>query len=175
MNPDEKAQLDQNTSDLADLQKALGPYLQNQNSLIRMNNLPGDPPSGFEGAIAAVASRLKIFANSAWVDLMMDMRVEQITSASAHTVDTDSYDALDITALAATINSIDVSGTPHNFQKLIIRIKDNGGSQSIYWSSTFASRGAVLPSASVAGKIMTLGFLYNSNTSTFDCVAYVHE
>jgi hypothetical protein len=68
------------------------------------------------------------------------------------------------------------TGTPSNFQKLIIRIKDNGIARSISWGSVFASRGATLPTITTVNKWMTLGFIYNSNgTGTWDLVALSQE
>lgn len=102
--------------------------------------------------------------------------VVSITTASSYTLNTDSYNALSITALASTINTISASGTPSNFDSLIIRIKDNGTSQTVAWDATkFVSQGIVLPTATVAGKTMTIGFLYNSVSSVFGAVAYVHD
>jgi hypothetical protein len=56
-------------------------------------------------------------------------RVGTITSSATPTINTDNYDAYSITALATDITSMatNLSGTPTNFQKLLIRILDNGG------------------------------------------------
>lgn len=114
------------------------------------------------------------FSNSSvdtYTNKRITKRVVSITTASSYTIDTDSYDCLSITSLAGAINTIDVSGTPTNFQSLIIRIKDNGGSQNITWSTSFASYGSTLPTATTAGKINTVGFLYDSVAAKWGCVA----
>ena len=55
-------------------------------------------------------------------------RVSTEASAAEPTINTDNVEAHSITALAAAITSMttNLSGTPTNFQKLIIRILDNG-------------------------------------------------
>lgn len=117
------------------------------------------------------------FTNNAWKKMRATSRSSiSVATASSYTLDTDSYDALSITALAGTINTISASGTPSNFDSLIIRIKDNGTSQTVAWDATkFVSQGITLPTATVVGKTMTIGFLYNSVSSVWGAVAYVHD
>ena len=100
--------------------------------------------------------------------------VIQITTTSSYTLNTDLYDALSITALASTLNTLSTYGNPNNFDRLIIRIKDNGSSQTLDWGTTFASYGVTLPTATIAGKIMSLGFVYDSIAALWGLVAYVH-
>jgi len=104
-------------------------------------------------------------------------RVTTIVSNATPTINTDDCDAVDITALATAITSMttNLSGTPTNFQKLIIRIKDNGTARAITWGASFASRGATLPTTTVLGKITTIGLIYNSTTSVWGCVAVAQE
>lgn len=82
-----------------------------------------------------------------------------------------------ITALTAAITSmtLGLTGTPTNFQKMIVRIKDDGTARAIAWGASYASRGAALPTTTVAGKLLTVGFLYNSVTSLWGCVAVGQE
>lgn len=104
-------------------------------------------------------------------------RVTTITSNATPTINTDNCDAVTITALAADITSMttNLSGTPSNFQKLIIRILDDGTARAITWGASFAAKGATLPTTTVVSKLLTVGFLYNSVTSKWDCVAAVQE
>ena len=104
-------------------------------------------------------------------------RVTSITSSATPTINTDSCDFVTITALAAPITSMttNLSGTPTDGQKLIIRFKDNGAARAITWGASFASRGVTLPSTTVISKVLTVGFLWNSVTSTWDCVASAQE
>lgn len=100
-------------------------------------------------------------------------RVDSITTAASYTLDTDTYDSLTITALDTTLNTLNTSGSPVDFQKLVIRIKDNDTSQTINWGTNFVSQGITLPTATVAGKTMTLGFIYNFADSLWGAVSYV--
>ena len=104
-------------------------------------------------------------------------RVTTITSSATPTINTDNCDVVTITTLAEAITSMttNLSGTPSNFQTLIIRIKDNSSSRNITWGASFANRGATMPTATTAGKVHHVGFIYNTVTSTWDCVAAVTE
>ncbi len=91
-------------------------------------------------------------------------RVTTITSSATPTINTDNCDAVTITALAAAITSMttNLSGTPTDFQKLIIRIKDNGTPRTIAWGAAFIQQGAALPTTTVANKVLTVGFIWDS-------------
>lgn len=99
------------------------------------------------------------------------------TSSATPTINTDNTDIHTITALATAITSMttNLSGTPVNGQKLIIRIKDDGTARAITWGASFASRGATLPTTTVLGKYHYVGFIYNSTASVWDCVAAIVE
>lgn len=72
---------------------------------------------------------------------------------------------VDITALASAVTINNPSGTGFNFQRLTIRIKDNGSARAITWGSNYVAGGVALPSTTVAGKILTLGFMFNTANS----------
>lgn len=107
----------------------------------------------------------------------IDPRVTSITSSATPTINTDNCDAVTITALAAAITSMttNLSGTPVNFQKLIIRIKDDGTARSITWGASYEARGVALPTTTVISKVLTVGFLYDTVTSKWGCVAVAQE
>ncbi len=92
-------------------------------------------------------------------------RVFATTSTTSATIDIDSYDCYELTALAAATTFNAPTGTPTNFQKLIIRIKDNAGARALTWNAAFAAGGSALPSTTVLSKILTLGFIYNTANS----------
>jgi hypothetical protein len=104
-------------------------------------------------------------------------RVSTETSSATPTINTDNVDAHSITALATDITSFttNLSGTPTNFQKLIIRIKDDGTSRSITWGSSFEAKGVDLPTATTKSKVLTVGFIYDTVTSKWGCVASSQE
>ena len=104
-------------------------------------------------------------------------RVSSETSSATPTINTDNVDAHSITALAATITSFttNLSGTPTNFQKLLIRIKDNGTARGITWGTSFEAKGVALPTTTTISKVLTVGFIYDSVTSKWGCVCSVNE
>lgn len=104
-------------------------------------------------------------------------RVSSEASSATPTINTDNVDAHSITALAAAITSMttNLSGTPTNFQKLIIRIKDNGTAREITWGASFEAKGVALPTTTVISKVLTVGFIYDTVTSKWGCVASAQE
>ena len=64
-----------------------------------------------------------------------------------------------------------LSGTPTNFQKLIIRIKDDGTARGITWGASFANGIVALPTTTVISKVLMVGFIYDTVTSTWKCQA----
>jgi len=64
-------------------------------------------------------------------------RVKTFASDATPDINSDDYDVVTITAQAAAITDVNVTGTPTNFQKLIFRIKDNGTARAITWGSDF--------------------------------------
>lgn len=104
-------------------------------------------------------------------------RVSSETSSATPTINTDNVDAHSITALATAITSMttNLSGTPTNFQKLIIRIKDDGTARAITWGASFEAKGVALPTTTVISKVLTVGFIYDTVTSKWGCVASVSE
>lgn len=104
-------------------------------------------------------------------------RTDSVTSSATPTINTDTTDFFRITALAVAINtmSTNLSGTPTIGQKLIIRFLDNSSPQAITWGASFASRGATLPTTTVAGKYMYVGLIWNDVATVWDCVAVATE
>lgn len=101
-------------------------------------------------------------------------RVSSEASSGTPTINTDNVDVHRITALAAAITSMttNLSGTPNHDDSLIIEITDNGTARAITWGNKFESSGNVtLPTTTVVSTLLRVGFLYNSATSKWSCVA----
>lgn len=92
-------------------------------------------------------------------------RVQSVSDAATITPDADANDCVDITAIAQAFTIANPTGTPTNFQKLIIRIKDNGTARAITFGSNYVAGGVSLPTTTVLSKILTLGFIYNTANS----------
>lgn len=110
-------------------------------------------------------------------DLIKSREVYYITSSATPNIHADKYGNVSITALATDITSMTsgLSGVPVDFQPLVIRIKDNGVIRNITWGSKFEPRGVNLPTVTVAGKVLTVWFIYDINTLKFGCVSSVQE
>ena len=98
-------------------------------------------------------------------------RVWSAASDATPDIDSDDYDAVTITALAADITDVNMSGTPTNFQKLLFRIKDNGSSRSITWGADFQNGSVELPTETTASKTLMVGVIYDSVDSKWTCEA----
>lgn len=103
--------------------------------------------------------------------------VTTISSSATPLINTDLCDAVSITALAVAITSMTsgLSGTPVNFQKLLIRFKDDGTGRAIAWGAKFEARGEALPTTTVASKVTTVGLIYDTGSAKWGCVAVAQE
>jgi hypothetical protein len=108
---------------------------------------------------------------------MSSIRVTTITSSATPTINTDNCDAVTITALAVAITSFttNLSGSPSNFQTLIIRIKDDGTARALAWGASFVDMGAALPTTTVLGKILHVQLMYDSVTSKWGCISTAQQ
>jgi hypothetical protein len=97
--------------------------------------------------------------------------VQSVTSSATVTPNADTNDLVSINAQAVALTIAAPTGTSTDGEKLIIRIKDNGTTQTINWNGVYAAGGATLPTATVAGKWHHVGLIYNVNTTTWLCVA----
>lgn len=88
--------------------------------------------------------------------------VTAVTSSATPTPNADTTDLYDVTALAEAATFGAPTGTPVNSQKLIIRIKDNGVIRALSWNAAYVAGGTSLPTTTVAGKILHVGFIYNT-------------
>ena len=104
-------------------------------------------------------------------------RVSTEVSSATPTINTDNVDAHSITAIATAITSMttNLSGTPTDFQKLVIRVKDDGTARAITWGASFEAKGVALPTTTVISKVLTVLFIYDTVTSKWGCVASVNE
>lgn len=98
-------------------------------------------------------------------DTLLTPRVGGTTSSATPTPDADAQDQYSLTALATNPTFGAPTGTPKNAQNLVIRIKDNGVARTLAWNAVYAAGGAALPTITVAGKIMHLGFRYNTDNA----------
>ncbi len=99
----------------------------------------------------------------------------QIVSDADPVIDADVYGAVHISAQAAAITGVTMTGTPDDLQEFIFRIKDNGVARAITWGAQFLPMGVALPTTTTAGKNGTYRFLYDANSSIWGLVSAVTE
>ncbi len=133
----------------------------------------------FRGSMTGGSSTNFIMASGSqtMVNKRITPRVTTITSNATPTINTDSCDAVTITALAVDITSMttNLSGTPGNFDKLTIRFKDTGTAHTINWGASFEPKGVALPTTTVISKVLIVGFVYDTVAAKWGCVASVQE
>jgi hypothetical protein len=101
-------------------------------------------------------------------------RINSTASSATPSINTDTTDQFNITALATAITSMTsgLSGTPTDGQKLLVRIKDNGTARAITWGASFVSSGvATLPTTTVISKTHLVGLIYDSAAAKWVCAA----
>ena len=62
-----------------------------------------------------------------------------------------------------------------NGQKLVIRIKDSGTARALTYDTQFRGIVGTLPNTTVISKTLYMGFIYNSNDTKWDLVAFAQE
>lgn len=106
-------------------------------------------------------------------------RIGTVASAGTITPTGDASDQYNVTALAGAATIAAPSGTPGNGQRLMLRIKDNGTSRALTWTTSAggyrAMSGVTLPTATTAGKQSYIGCVYNSADGFWDVVAVVTQ
>jgi hypothetical protein len=118
-------------------------------------------------------------------------RVQPITVASGSTTQTwssNNYDQINLTlyntaTVTLQLDTATGTGMPTDGQKIMFRIKDDGTSRTIAFTSTgtncFRNAGTSITlagTATTASKLMYIGCIYNSSgTGTWDIVAYGQE
>lgn len=117
-------------------------------------------------AIAAIRDKINVVNNN---------KVTEVTTAASHTPNLDTTDIFVITAQAEAVSFVNPSGTKRQEKPFMVRIKDNGTARAITWGTQYVARGQTLPTTTVVGKIMRIGFRVNTTTSTLDCVAVSTE
>ena len=99
-------------------------------------------------------------------------RTGTATSAAEPTINTDNVDYYSLTAQAADITSFttNLSGTPTENQKLWIAITGTAA-RAITWGASFENGAVTLPTTTVTTTRLDVGFVWNTVTSKWRCMA----
>lgn len=158
-------------------QKAVKTYVDT--GLAAKQNSLGFTAENVANKKSTIANSATDYPSSAAVFLALADNLKPRVSASATattlTINADSFDCISVTALSSAL-TLTWSGTPVDFQGMIIRLKDNGTARALtFTGSKFEAKGTALPTTTVAGKVLTVAFLYDSVTSKFGCVGAQQE
>jgi len=80
-----------------------------------------------------------------------------------------------ITALAAAAEFAAPSGTPVDGNTLRIRILDDGSARALTYNAIYDGLFDTLPATTTISKNLYMGFIYNSESSKWEMVAYIEE
>lgn len=99
------------------------------------------------------------------------------TSTATLTPETDTYDEFTLSAQAANLTIANQSTTtPDHGDTMLIAIKDNGTARTITFGSNYVAKAGVdLPTTTVLGKWLTLGFKYNASLAKWNLLALGQE
>ena len=114
---------------------------------------------------------------------LTNKRIEpRIVTAASYTTDTGTSlsvataDQFQVTAQAGALKLNNPGGTPVAGQKLIVRIKDNGTAQALTYDTQFrASTDLALPTTTVLGKTIYMGFIFNATDTKWDLLAVLNN
>jgi hypothetical protein len=101
-------------------------------------------------------------------------RVYSTASNTAPSIDADNYDSYILTSLAGNIaTAIIFTGTPTSQQSLIVSITASGADRNLSWNSSYfeSSGSAILPTLAPNAVRIDVGFIFNTATNKFRCVA----
>lgn len=102
-------------------------------------------------------------------------RISTTVTSTAIAPDINTVDLVEVTALASTLTLQNPTGTPVLGQKLLFKILDAGTGQTLSFGTSYRALVAALPTTTTANKLLYLGFIYNSQSSTWDFIAKVEQ
>jgi hypothetical protein len=121
-------------------------------------------------------------ATLAGAETLTGKRIEpRIVSAASYTTDTGTSlsvataDLFIVTAQAGALKLNNPGGTPVQGQKLMVRIKDDGTARALTYDTQFRAMGTALPTTTVLGKVLYMGFIFDSTATKWDLVAAAQE
>jgi hypothetical protein len=96
-------------------------------------------------------------------------RVTATASSATPNINTDTTDVYRITALAADITAVTVTGTPTAGQVLLVEITGTA-TRLIAWGSSFEASTVALPTTTVGTEMLLVAFIWSPATSKWRCV-----
>ena len=120
-----------------------------------------------EGVVIPSISSTNTFTNK-----RITKRTSTVTQSATPTINTDNTDVAHITGLAQAITSMttNLSGTPVEGDMLRIDITGTAA-REITWGASFEASTTALPTTTVTTARLDIGFVWNSVTSKWRCLA----
>lgn len=124
------------------------------------------------GNVDNTSDATKNSATATFTNKRITKRTGTTTSSATPTINTDNVDFYSLTAQAADITSFttNLSGTPTEGQTLWIAITGTAA-RAITWGATFEASTVALPTTTVTTNRLDVGFVWNTVTSRWRCVA----
>lgn len=115
-----------------------------------------------------------ISSTSTFTNKRITKRTGTTTSHATPTINTDNVDFYSLTAQAEAITSFttNLSGTPTENQTLWIAITGTAA-RAITWGASFEASTVALPTTTVTTERLDVGFVWNTVTSKWRCIAAV--
>ena len=140
------------------------------------------PPTGtgdVVGPASSVNNRLALFDGTTGKLIkdggktIAELRAPAIQSVTSSGTVTPTFadDMVKITAQAAALTLANPTGTAIPGLGIVIRIKDNGTARAITYGSQYRAIGITLPATTVISKTTYIAMIYNSDDTTWDCIA----
>lgn len=95
----------------------------------------------------------------------------QAVTSSATVTPTFSDDMVKVAAQAVALALANPTGTPIPGLGMVIRIKDDGTARAITYDTQYRAIGITLPTTTVISKTTYIAMIYNSDDTTWDCIA----
>ena len=133
-----------------------------------LTSATGLPAAGVVGTAVTLADT-QILTNK-----RITKRTDTVITHATPTINTDNVDYFSVTALATAITSMtsSLSGTPVDAQTLWIAITDdNSAAMAIAWGAKFEASTTALPTTTVQGARLDVGFVWNTVTAKWRCLA----
>lgn len=104
-------------------------------------------------------------------------RVYSAANNASLTPEKDTYDIFHLTAMSANTTINNKSTTTYaDGDQIRFRFLDNGTARTLTWGTDYVAKGGIaLPSTTVLGKNLELGFEYNSNLAKMNLLASAQE
>ena len=132
-------------------------------------------PSGIDTTATFTFANLSVTGNISNTRINTRTSNNGATTSGTITPNADTSDQYNLIGLNGTVTIAAPSGTFIDGQRLTLRIKDNGSSQTLNWttgsSNSYRTIGTILPTATSAGKVSYVGCVFNSQDSYWDVVA----